>query len=107
MEGGPAAPTEDLRLVGQNCDRCIFRPTVSGSIACVKTATAALLVRWEHQKYANACSHISREVKIKQIKAEKIGCFLVLTVTFINDATRCHYEDRNLFRWCENCETSR
>lgn len=31
-----AATTEELQLVGQNCDRDIFRPTVAGDVACVE-----------------------------------------------------------------------
>lgn len=50
-----ATLTEELWMVGQNCDIMklwcyIFGPTVADSIAYVKTATATLLARWEHGK---------------------------------------------------------
>lgn len=32
-EGGAATPTEELRLLGQNCDRSMLGPTVTGDVA--------------------------------------------------------------------------
>lgn len=45
--------------------------------------------RWEHEKCTNACSHTNGEVKTNKIKNDKMICFRVLFVTFINDAGGC------------------
>lgn len=39
IEGSAAAPTEALPLVGKNCGRYIFGPTVAGNDVNMKTAT--------------------------------------------------------------------